>query len=178
MLRGTLSSADGKLQLSSKGGDFGFGAVYYAAKPKNPARYQVTVRFNVASKTDAVGMMLPVGDKWAQLVLGGWAGQYSGINNINGKLVNSAKNPSYSTAGFVFGKQVTVQLRVYGGQVRLTINGRRLSQFNYLQNEIKLISRVRSAVKKLEQKLGQSGGIGFYVQRGSVEISGWNLTDL
>lgn len=178
MMRGTTSPMNAGVRLDSKNGAFGFGAVYYAATPNNPDSYVMTARFDVNKKTDSIGIILPIGDRWAQLVLGGWAGRFSGINNVNGVLVNKVGNPSHAAAGFSFGESVTIQLKVHRGQVSLRVNGNRISQFDYHDNEIRLISNVQQAVKKLRSKTGADGGIGFYVQSGYVDISSWKISDL
>lgn len=178
MMRGTASPIRSGVRLDSKNGAFGFGAVYYAVTPKDPNNYVMTTRFDVNKNTDSIGIILPIGEGWAQLVLGGWAGRFSGINNVNGILVNKASNPSHASAGFNFGETVTVQLKVHRGKVSLRINGNRLSQFNYHDNKIKLISNVQQAVNKLKGKTGTNGGVGFYVQSGFVDISSWKISDL
>lgn len=178
MMRGTTSPIRSGVRLDSKNGAFGFGAVYYAATPRNPNSYVMTARFDVNKKTDSIGIILPIGDGWAQLVLGGWAGRFSGINNVNGILVNKAGNPSHARAGFRFGEKVTVRLKVHHGTVSLRVNGTKISQFDYRNNKIRLISNVQQAVQKLKSKTGKKGGIGFYVQSGYVDISSWKISDL
>lgn len=178
MERGTTSQISSGVRLDSKNGAFGFGAVYYAATPGNSDSYVMTAKFDVNEKTDSIGMVLPIGNGWAQLVLGGWAGRYSGINNVNGILVNKSANPSHSSAGFSFGQTVTVKLKVHHGKVSLLVDGKQISQFSYHDNEIKLISNVRSAIKKLERKTGANTGMGFYVQSGYVDIATWKVSDI
>lgn len=174
-LKGKLEENQSYSTLSSARNLFApVGVSLHKISPDDTSNYHLKIRFLVKKGSDSIGMVVPIGDQIAQVVLGGWKGKYSGINFIDGKELDTKANITHSSAGFNFGEETVFELFVRDDLVSFVINGRELSRFNPNNHKIELSDLIQG---QLNQSRGASSksGLVLWVIKGEVKIFDWEI---
>ena len=146
------------------------GITSYEIPNINTKAYQIDLKFKKISGTDSLGLVLPVGKKIVQVVLGGWSHKFSGISYIDNNVLNSPENITRSPASFDYDKDSTMRFVVDDDFVVLNVNGKTLSKLKYKEHSFGVNPNLNDYLKEKQQDQ-----ILLWVIKGRVELTEFNL---
>ncbi len=105
--------------------------------------YDLTAEFTRLSGGDTVCFMLPVGERACRLCLSGWQGAIHGLEDIDGRRINDASNPTARPLGsLVSGRRyhLSVGVRLQGddARIRASLDGEPLLDFSGKQASLEI----------------------------------------